>query len=278
MFLSQPKHMMSIPTKFPDVDYTKYKSTPTPYLGGPGEFTKQPSTDDPCCCTSIFLSKLMFLMYAALKTRWDLLYACTYMALRITTATVTDMARLDYMLIYGFNTAHYRRILNPINTVVDFYADASFATLPDAFSMGAYAFRMGQSTYSVKIQKLRPLSLSSTDAEYNILSEAGKHSEWTRNFLSEIGREVLVPTVGYQDNKSTITLANTPTLSPRSKHAFLRYAYVKEQIQLERLLLEYCPTLDMIADVLTKAMESRQNNRAIHEIGIDTANRPAGDS
>ena len=106
MFLSQPKHMMSIPTKFPDVDYTKYKSTPTPYLGGPGEFTKQPSTDDPCCCTNIFLSKLMFLMYAALKTRWDLLYACTYMALRITTATVTDMARLDYMLIYGFNTAH----------------------------------------------------------------------------------------------------------------------------------------------------------------------------
>ena len=185
------------------------------------------------------------------------------------------MARIDYMLIYGFNTAHYRRILNPIDTTVDFYADGSFATLPDGFSMGAYVFRMGRSPYSVKIQKLRPLSMSSTDAEYNVLSEAGKQSEWTRNFLSEIGREVLVPTVGHQDNKSTITLANTPTLSPRSKHAFLRYAYVKEQIQLEQLQLEYCPTADMLADVLTKPMAPKQFNEAIHELGIDTTHRLA---
>ena len=274
MYLSQPKHMKSIAAKFPDLDYSQ--STPTPYLGGPDKFTKPPSTEEPCC-SSLFLSKLMYLMYAALKTRWDLLYACTYMALRIKSATKLDMDRLDYMLVYGYNTAHYRRILNPINTLVDFYADASFATLPDGFSMGAHAFRMGRSTYSVKIQKLRPLSMSSTDAEYNILSEAGKQSEWTRNFLSEIGQEVLVPTVSYQDNKSTITLANTPTLSPRSKHAFLRYAYVKEQIQLELLQLEYCPTADMIADVLTKPMAPKQFIKAIRELGIDITLRPAGE-
>ena len=101
-----------------------------------------------------------------------------------------------------------------------------------------------------------------------------QQSEWKRNFLSEIGWEVLVPTVGHQDNKSTITLANTPTLSPRSKHAFLRYTYVKEQKQLEQLHLEYyCPTADMLADVLTKPMAQNQFIAAIHELGIDTMHR-----
>ena len=210
-------------------------------------------------------------MYAALKTRWDLLYACTYLATKSAAPTPLDMLRVHHVLVYAWKTAHYRRLLAPQrgNTTIDFYADASFATLPDGYSMGAFLFRMGNSPYYVKVSKLRPLSMSSTDAEYNILTEAAKHSEWNRNFLSEVGREVLVPTVGYQDNKSTITLANTHTHSQRSKHAFLRYAYVKEQIELGHLQLEYCPTDEMAADVLTKPMSGNLFRRGITSIGMD---------
>lgn len=275
MWLSQPKHLLDIRTKFPGLNYDGAGFS-NPYHGGTDGFTKPAPTTDPLVDARDYLSKLMYVMYAALKTRWDILYACTYLATKSAAPQRLDMLRVDHLLVYAWKTAHYRRRLAPErgNTTIDFYADASHATLPDGYSMGAYVFRMGNSPYFVKVSKLRPLSMSSTDAEYNVLTEAVKLSEWTRNFLSEIGREVLAPTVGYQDNQSTITLANTNTQSHRSKHAFLRYAYVKEQVELGHIKLEYCPTDEMVADVLTKPMSGNLYRRGITSIGMDITAPP----
>jgi hypothetical protein len=65
-------------------------------------------------------------------------------------------------------------------------------------------------------------------------------------------------TVIYQDNKSTIMLAeNGPSNSGKSKHFRRRYFGVKEMIQHGEVKLIYLPTEEMVADALTKPLTGK---------------------
>ena len=59
----------------------------------------------------------------------------------------------------------------------------------------------------------------------------------------------------YQDNKSTIMMAeNGKGQFKRTKHIANRYFWVKQFIDSGEVELKYIPTLQMIADLLTKPL------------------------
>ena len=64
------------------------------------------------------------------------------------------------------------------------------------------------------------------------------------------------PFVIGQDNNATINLirAGKP-LSERTKHISLRKFWLTERIQEKEIAVEYVPTKDMIADILTKPLQ-----------------------
>ena len=66
-----------------------------------------------------------------------------------------------------------------------------------------------------------------------------------KGFLSE---SVLI----LEDNWSKITLAKNPVNHKRAKHIDIRYHFIRSIIEMGRTVLEYCPTADMVADVMTK--------------------------
>lgn len=61
----------------------------------------------------------------------------------------------------------------------------------------------------------------------------------------------------YQDNKSTILLANNgpSSSSRRTRHVNIRYFFVTDCIQNGELRTKYCPTKDMIGDFFTKPLQ-----------------------
>lgn len=74
-------------------------------------------------------------------------------------------------------------------------------------------------------------------------------------FLQSQGEAVDTPVI-YQDNQSTIALINRgKSPSSRSKHIHVRYFWLKERIQNGELTITYCPTDDMVADLLTKPLQ-----------------------
>ena len=57
-----------------------------------------------------------------------------------------------------------------------------------------------------------------------------------------------------EDNQGAISIAKNPVAHSRTKHIDIRYHYIREAIQGEIVNLCYCPTEQMVADLLTKSL------------------------
>ena len=79
---------------------------------------------------------------------------------------------------------------------------------------------------------------------------------WTRLFLDAQGFEVS-NNILFQDNESTIKLAKNARMSSgkQTRHIEVRYYFVTDQIQRDRLKVSYCPTGDMLADFFSKPLQ-----------------------
>ena len=77
---------------------------------------------------------------------------------------------------------------------------------------------------------------------------------WLRALLNDLKFSQQTPTVIQEDNQGAISLSKNPRLHGRMKHVDIRYNYISEKVEEKKIVLEYCPTKDMVADILTKAL------------------------
>ena len=110
-------------------------------------------------------------------------------------------------------------------------------------------------------KKQASVSTSTTEAEYVALCQGSKEAVWLRKLLQETGfPQFLGESLGiqmYSDNQSCIALAENPENHSRSKHIDVQYHYSRQLVEQGVIKLDYCPTKDMLADVLTKPLGSR---------------------
>ena len=62
------------------------------------------------------------------------------------------------------------------------------------------------------------------------------------------------PTVLMEDNQGAISIAKNPVAHARTKHIDIRYHYIREAVQNGTINLCFCPSENMIADLLTKPL------------------------
>ena len=62
----------------------------------------------------------------------------------------------------------------------------------------------------------------------------------------------------YEDNQRSIALDKNPEFHKRTKHIDIRYHFVREKVDDGQVLLEYCPTQEMLADLMTKTIPAAQ--------------------
>jgi len=58
----------------------------------------------------------------------------------------------------------------------------------------------------------------------------------------------------YTDNQAALTLLKNPFASARSKHIDINYHLARERVARKEIKFDYCPTEEMIADIMTKAL------------------------
>lgn len=97
------------------------------------------------------------------------------------------------------------------------------------------------------------MALSSTEAEYVALSHATSEACWLSSILCDFGISV-GPIVLYEDNQSTIKIANMATGVTRVKHLDIKLSFVKEKIDKKIIIVEYVSSDKQVADILTKAL------------------------
>ena len=78
---------------------------------------------------------------------------------------------------------------------------------------------------------------------------------WFRRLLVDLKGNSVGPTVMMEDNQGMIAMARNPVSHARTKHIDIRYHYVREAVQNQKVInLNYCPTKNMTADILTKPL------------------------
>ena len=90
------------------------------------------------------------------------------------------------------------------------YADAAFANADDHKSTTGCVFLGSGGAITWKSKKQTVIALSSTEAEYVALSEAGREATWLRNLYGELGFPQTNPTIIKGDNDGSVVLTHNP--------------------------------------------------------------------
>ena len=72
----------------------------------------------------------------------------------------------------------------------------------------------------------------------------------------------------FSDNQSAIALTKDHQYYARTKHIDIRFHFIHWIVENSSLQLVYCPTNDMVADALTKALPSLKVKHFAKELGL----------
>jgi Reverse transcriptase (RNA-dependent DNA polymerase)/gag-polypeptide of LTR copia-type/GAG-pre-integrase domain len=152
------------------------------------------------------------------------------------------------------------------------YCDADWAGDPsDRKSISGYTAILSGAAISWSSKKQATVSLSSTEAEYIAAARAAQEATWIHTFLSEIGHPLKKPITLYVDNQSAIKLIQNPVAHDRTKHIDIKYHFIRDAQAREIIKVEYCPTNDQVADVLTKPLSHEKHKRFTEQMGLRNA-------
>lgn len=76
------------------------------------------------------------------------------------------------------------------------------------------------------------------------------------------------PTVLESDNLGAIHLTNKSIFHGRTKDIEIQYDWIREIVNQGELVLKHCPTGDMVADLLTKALGKQQYVKLRSRLGV----------
>ena len=187
------------------------------------------------------------LLYLSKKTRPDIQVAVSFLSTRVKLPTCDDWKKLGRCVRYLAATKDLPLTLEASgNGIIKWWVDASYAVHPNMRSHTGATMTLGKgSPYSIS-SKQKINTVSSTEAELVGISDVMKLIIWTRLFMESQGYSV-TDNVLYQDNQSTILLANNGKRSStrNTKHINIRYFLsqimsAKRTSELSTVLLRTC--------------------------------------
>ena len=137
----------------------------------------------------------------------------------------------------------------------------------DQHAISGYAFLIdgGAVSWSSKHQSI--VTLSTAEAEYVAATHAAKEAVWLREFISGV-YQPQEPMPLHPDSQSAIALARNEQFHTRTKHIDIHFHFIRYVIEAGKILIDYCPTEDMVADTLTKALPSAKAKHFASALGL----------
>ena len=195
------------------------------------------------------------LNYLSTCTRPDISYAVSEVARFNEDPSINHWKAVKRIFRYLKGTINYELTYIKQNDIkLEGFADADWAgDIDSRRSTSGYIFKMN-GIISWKSSKQSCIALSTVEAEYVSLGEAAKEAKWLIKLLNQIKVKIELPITIFEDNQGTIKLAENPVFHKRTKHIDTRIHFVRNLIENNIINVEYCPTKDMVADILTKSL------------------------
>ena len=209
------------------------------------------------------------LLYVAVATRPDISQAVGVVSKFNSAPTEAHLNAVKRILRYLKGTLDLSlqyKYIESCEFEVTGYSDADWAS--DLDTRRSTTGKTG-SAISWISQKQSTVALSTAEAEYIALSSATQEVVWLRQLLTDIGVDYAKPVTVWEDNQAAIGLTRNPVGHKRTKHINIKYHFVREHIMIGSLLVKYCNTKEMLADILTKPLPKRQFEYLRSKLGIN---------
>lgn len=251
IWIGQPTYTKNILSEFGMQD-CKPVSTP---VSVEAKLTKA-TDDENCIDQKKYQSAIGSLMYLSVSTRPDISYAVSSLARFSSKPTQRHWVALKRLLRYLKGTTKHGILYKREGPSACIgFSDADWAgDTNDRKSTSGYMFMINGGAISWKSQKQRCVALSTAEAEYVAMASAAQESVWLRQLIAELTNASKPSTLIYEDNQSAIAMTKNPQFHGRAKHIDIKHHFIREQVAQGVITLEYCPTTEMTADILTKGL------------------------
>jgi hypothetical protein len=216
------------------------------------------------------------LMYAMLGTRPDISFATTTVAKFSSNPGLPHWEAVKRIYRYLNGTRGLWLTYGGEMKALVGYADADGSMAEDRRAVSGYAFLIDGGAVSWGTKKQEVVSLSTTESEYIAATHAAKEALWLRSLITQVFGTIhdaspSHATTLFSDNQSAIALAKDHQYHARTKHIDVRFHFIRWVIEDGKLVLIFCPTGDMVADSLTKALPSPKVKHFAAELGLRNA-------
>ena len=225
--------------------------------GTPMEPTRRSGTEEESSPTDKdryqrLVGKLIYLTH----TRPDIGFAVSVASRHMTNPTENHMKAVNRILQYLKGTPgrglHFAK--NP-NRGIEVYTDADWAgSVTDRKSTTGYCSYVWGNLVTWRSKKQSVVARSSAEAEFRALAHGICEGIWLQRMLEELKIFTSYTMKILCDNKAAISIAKNPVHHDRTKHVEIDRHFIKEKLDNGIASLEYTPSCQQTADILTKAL------------------------
>lgn len=252
IFINQSSYVKRILKRFNMLD-AKTKEIPAD-LGMALYSTGEVEEYENCIPYRQALGSLMFLANA---TRPDIAFIINYLSRFMSKYNEQHWRAIKNVLRYLKGTVDYGILYDgSIESIqVQGYSDSDYAgDLDTRRSTSGYIFMLSKGAITWGSLRQRTVSLSTMEAEYIAACEATKEALWIKQFLHDNERlcdDIITINI---DNQSAIKFIKNPELHRRSKHIDVRYHFIRDKYANNDININYIPSKEQLADILTKVL------------------------
>lgn len=194
------------------------------------------------------------LMYASVATRPDISFSVSTLSQFLENPGEAHWEAVKWIFHYLAGTKTHALTYGGERHGLVGYTDTDGASQDHQQAISGLAYLIDGGTISWRSRKQELVTLSTAEVEYVAATHAAKEGIWLRRLIGELFGKIDIPTTLYCDNQAALTLATTDNFHARTKHIDICYHFIREAVDSEVFKLIYCPTDDMVADILTKAL------------------------
>jgi len=268
--LSQTTYINTMLERFALTDAKPYRSPMVPGI----VYSKDDSPSSPQEAARMekvpYREAIGSLMYASVATRPDISFAVAALSQFLDNPGEVHWEAVKRILRYLSGTKDFVLTYGDERHDLIGYTDADGATQEHRRAISGHAFLIDGGAVSWSSKKQELVTLSTAEAEYVAATHAAKEALWLRRLVFELFPSLEAPTVLYCDNQAALRLIEDDNYRARTKHIDKRYHFVREAAQTGALQLTYCPTDDMTADILTKALPKWKATIHTSTLGLHT--------
>jgi len=197
------------------------------------------------------------LIYAMTCTRPDISFIVTKLSQNLSNPKASHFTLIKHVLQYIKGTLNHSLVFRKTDNVkLIAFCDADWgSTLNDRRSISGYCFSLSESgpVISWKSKKQSSVALSTCEAEYMAISQTCQELSFLVQLLQDLTSMDFTPVNIYNDNQGAIALVKNPVKHSRSKHIDIRYHFIREYYQSNKINLQYVQSADNFADMFTKS-------------------------